>query len=71
MSDEWLDFIASHLDIGKVYTRLVYRKVQEENIPESDLGDIILQIFCSKISEKIQDYNTAWYYSNPDEFFLN
>lgn len=48
-------------EIGKVYQRLVLSVADVENV-----GQTIIDVFSSFISDEISDFNTSVYYSNPD-----
>ena len=58
--------VPSYWDIGKVYKRLIKRVAEEEAKP---VVDVIVEIFNSFISEKIDDYNSSVYYENPSYIF--
>ena len=53
--------IPSHWDIGKVYKRLILGIARERNI---DVIDALFQAYHSFVSEKIDDYNSSFYYEN-------
>ncbi len=52
----------NHFDIGKVYKRLVLGIAKEENI---DLIEAVEKAYNSKVSDLIDDYNSAFYYDSP------
>lgn len=54
--------IPSCWDIGKVYKRLIRQVAQEEN---RDRIDVLIEVYNSFISPKIDDYNSSLYYENP------
>lgn len=54
--------IPSYWDIGKVYKRLIMQVAQEE---EKNVIDVLMEIYNSFISPKIDDYNSSLYYENP------
>lgn len=54
--------IPSYWDIGKVYKRLIMLVAQEE---ERNVIDILVEVYNSFISPKIDDYNSSLYYENP------
>lgn len=58
--------VPSYWDIGKVYKRLIKRVAEEEAKP---VVDVIVEIYNSFISEKIDDYNSSVYYENPSYIF--
>ena len=58
MTEEWLDFI----NIGKVYKRLILGIVREKGI---EVADAMLEAYNSFVSEKIDDYNSSFYYDAP------
>ena len=59
--------VPSHWDIGKVYKRLIL------GIAEAEQTDVITALFSayhSFVTEKIEDYNSSFYYENP-QYILN
>ena len=54
--------VPSHWDIGKVYKRLVLGIVKEKGIPVLDALDVAYHSF---VSDKIDDYNSSFYYDAP------
>ncbi len=54
--------IPSHWDIGKVYKRLVLGIAREKKIP---IADAVLEAYNSFVSDKIDDYNSSFYYDAP------
>lgn len=52
-------------EIGKVYKRLVL----ELSIDEKEYIDTLIEVINSKISDKIDDYNSSMYYENPDYIY--
>ena len=54
--------IPSYWDIGKVYKRLVIGIAREEQI---SVVDALIKAYNSFVSEKIDDYNSSFYYDNP------
>ncbi len=54
--------VPSHWDIGKVYKRLIIGIAKEKNI---DIIDALFSAYKSFVSEKIDDYNSSFYYENP------
>ena len=59
--------IPTHWDIGKVYKRLILGIAKEKNI---DLIDALFLAYRSFVSGKIDDYNSSFYYENPDNILL-
>lgn len=55
--------IPSHWDIGKVYKRLVLGIMREE---KADVAEAIEKAYHSFVSDKIDDYNSSFYYENPE-----
>lgn len=49
-------------DIGKVYKRLVLGIAKEKQIP---VVDALWDAYHSFVSDKIENYNSAFYYDNP------
>lgn len=54
--------VPSHWDIGKVYKRLILGIAKAE---ERDIVDALFAAYHSFVSEKIEDYNSSFYYENP------
>jgi len=49
-------------DIGKVYKRLILGIAKEKNIP---VIDALFEAYHSFVSDKIDDYNSSFYYDAP------
>jgi hypothetical protein len=58
--------IPSYWDIGKVYKRLIKQIAQEE---QKAVIDVLIEVYNSFISPKIDDYNSSVYYENPSYIF--
>ena len=54
--------VPSHWDIGKVYKRLILGIVKERG---TDVIDALIAAYNSFVSDKIDDYNSSFYYDNP------
>lgn len=54
--------VPSHWDIGKVYKRLILGIACEKGI---DIVDALMEAYHSFVSEKIDDYNSSFYYDAP------
>ncbi|AVM68448.1 hypothetical protein C3V36_03805 [Lachnospiraceae bacterium oral taxon 500] len=54
--------IPSHWDIGKIYKRLILGIAAAEQI---DIIDALWKAYHSFVSEKIDDYNSSFYYDSP------
>lgn len=54
--------VPSHWDIGKVYKRLVLGISREKH---TDIADSVLAAYNSFVSDKIDDYNSSFYYEAP------
>lgn len=54
--------IPTHWDIGKVYKRLIINIAEEQN---KDLIDVLIGIYNSWLSRKIEDFNSSLYYESP------
>lgn len=52
----------SHWDIGKVYKRLILGIAREKNIA---VVDALFEAYNSFVSDKIDDYNSSFYYDAP------
>lgn len=63
--------IPSHWDIGKVYKRLIIGVSESKNMP---VVDALIEVYNSFITEKIDNYNSSFYYEVPTiilESYLN
>lgn len=58
--------VPSHWDIGKVYKRLIKMVADDEKI---EIVDALIEVYRSFISSKIDDYNSSFYYENPNYIF--
>lgn len=54
--------VPSHWDIGKVYKRFVLGIAKEEGI---SVVDAVIKAYTSFVSDKIDDYNSSFYYDAP------
>lgn len=54
--------VPSHWDIGKVYKRLILGIAHEKNIA---VVDALFEAYNSFVSDKIDDYNSSFYYDAP------
>lgn len=54
--------VPSHWDIGKVYKRLILGIAREKGI---DVIDALFEAYNSFVSDKIDDYNSSFYYDAP------
>ena len=54
--------VPSYWDIGKVYKRLILGISREKQIP---VIDALFEAYHSFVSEKIDDYNSSFYYDAP------
>ena len=54
--------VPSHWDIGKVYKRLILGIAREKNI---EVIDALFAACNSFVSDKIDDYNSSFYYDAP------
>ncbi|MGN1112861.1 MAG: hypothetical protein ACI4RP_06620 [Acutalibacteraceae bacterium] len=54
--------VPSHWDIGKVYKRLILGIAREKKIP---VIDALFEAYHSFVSDKIDDYNSSFYYDAP------
>lgn len=54
--------IPSHWDIGKVYKRLILGISKEK---EMDIIEALMNAYNSFVSDKIQDFNSSFYYDAP------
>lgn len=58
--------IPTHWDIGKVYKRLIIAVSKKEN---QSLIEILIQVYNSWLSRKIEDFNSSVYYESPEYLF--
>lgn len=58
--------VPSHWDIGKVYKRLIKMVSEDKQIY---VIDALVEVYNSFISPKIDDYNSSFYYENPNFIF--
>ena len=54
--------IPSHWDVGKVYKRLILGISKNKNI---DVVDALFEAYNSFVSDKIEDFNSSFYYDAP------
>ena len=54
--------IPSHWDMGKVYKRLVLGAARELHM---DIVDALIDVYNSFVCEMIDNYNSSFYYDNP------
>ena len=54
--------VPSYWDIGKVYKRLILGIATKKNLP---IVDALFEAYHSFVSEKIDDYNSSFYYEAP------
>lgn len=54
--------VPSHWDMGKVYKRLILGISREKKL---DIIDALFAAYNSFVSEKIDDYNSSFYYDAP------
>lgn len=54
--------VPSHWDIGKVYKRLILGIAREKNM---NIVDALLAAYNSYVSDKIEDFNSSFYYDAP------
>lgn len=54
--------VPSHWDIGKVYKRLILGIAKEKNI---SVIDALFTAYNSFVSDKIEDFNSSFYYDAP------
>lgn len=59
--------VPSHWDIGKVYKRLILGAAKETS---ADIIETLIAVYNSFISDKIDDYNSSFYYESP-QYILN
>lgn len=58
--------VPTHWDIGKVYKRLILMAAKDTG---ADCIDTLMEVYCSRTSTLIEDYNSSFYYDNPQTIF--
>lgn len=58
--------VPTHWDIGKVYKRLILMAAEREQI---DIIKALTKVYQSKVSDLIENYNSSFYYENPQTIF--
>lgn len=58
--------VPTHWDIGKVYKRLILSAAAENG---SDIIKTLIDVYSSFVSDLIEDYNSSFYYDNPQTIF--
>ena len=58
--------VPTHWDIGKVYKRLILMVSEREQI---DIIEALIKVYHSPVSTLIEDYNSSFYYDNPQTIF--
>ena len=58
--------VPTHWDIGKVYKRLILMVEAKE---QKGVVNALLVAYHSKVSDLIEDYNSSFYYDNPQTIF--
>lgn len=58
--------VPTNWDIGKVYKRLILMVADNEG---KDVIDALVEVYNSRVSELIEDYNSSFYYDNPQTIF--
>ena len=58
--------VPTHWDIGKVYKRLILMVEAKE---QKGVVNALLAVYHSKVSDLIEDYNSSFYYDNPQTIF--
>ncbi len=59
--------LPTHFDIGKVYSRLVLGIKNTDNI---SVSEAVIRAYNSFVSDKIDDYNSAFYYDNSQNILI-
>lgn len=58
--------VPSYWDIGKVFKRLIIMVSKNDKIP---IVDALIKVYNSYVCDKINDYNSSFYYDNPQNIF--
>ncbi|MFV0365089.1 MAG: hypothetical protein ACK5JS_01085 [Mangrovibacterium sp.] len=65
--DEARYAVPTHWNIGKIYKRLILRAAKAR---EAIMMDMLFEAYDSFVTEKIEDYNSSFYYESP-QYILN
>lgn len=58
--------VPTYWDIGKVYKRLISEIAEDKGI---SVVDALFEAYNSFVSDKIDDYNSSFYYESPQNIF--
>ena len=60
--------VPTHWDIGKVYKRLILSVAADTG---ADIVSVLMDVYSSFVSELIEDYNSSFYYENPQTIYCS
>ncbi|MDE7067695.1 MAG: hypothetical protein K2O83_08505, partial [Schaedlerella arabinosiphila] len=60
--------IPTHWDIGKVYKRLILGIAREKHV---SIIEALFLAYHSFVSDKIDDYNSSFYYDSPQNILIS
>ncbi|MCQ2409964.1 MAG: hypothetical protein MJ068_05420 [Clostridia bacterium] len=60
--------VPTHWDIGKVYKRLILSVAADTG---ADIISVLMDVYSSFVSELIEDYNSSFYYENPQTIYCS
>lgn len=60
--------VPTHWGIGKIYKRLILGIAREKNV---SVIDALFLAYHSFVSDKIDDYNSSFYYDNPQNILIS
>jgi hypothetical protein len=58
--------IPTHFDMGKVYKRLIAAVAEAQH---KNFAEVLVMVYTSWISDKIDDYNSSMYFENPQYLY--
>lgn len=58
--------VPTHWDIGKVYKRLILKVAERKHM---DVVHALIEVYSSRITVLIENYNSSFYYDSPDAIF--
>lgn len=58
--------IPSYWDMGKVYKRLIIRLSEDD---PKRFADVLVQVYNSWIADRLDNYDSSFYYSSPDYIY--
>lgn len=59
--------LPTYFDIGKIYSKIILAVMKNENL---EVSEAVLKVYNSFISDKIDNYNSAFYYDNVKNLII-